>query len=117
MNPDEEQKKETRANAAKLIKKDQETRIFITEEKPYADVYSASPKRMRALDKLCKEHPEEFICCGKDDLGLVYKVSSRLIAFSKPRKYSLKETERRVEQGKKNFRNGKGGTKSNGNIA
>jgi hypothetical protein len=104
-----EQKKEVLANAAKLSDVEQETTIHCNEEKTYADVYSAAPEEMRMLNDLCKEYPDEYICYGKDDSGLRYKVLRKLITFCKPRTYSPEEKERQKEQMKVNRKNRQGG--------
>lgn len=115
MEIDKEQKKEILANAAKLSDVEQETTIHFNEEQQYADVYSAAPEKMRMLNVLCMEYPEEYICCGKDGSGLEYKILSKHITFCKPRKYSPEEIERKREQMKENRKNRQGGGKANGN--
>ena len=69
---------------------EQETSIVWDEEEKIAHIYTASPRTMRKLDKLCADCPTEYkvVCLERDKAGkqtaAKYEVRAKLIRFGKP---------------------------------
>lgn len=90
----------------KLTKAERETHVWWDEENEIAHVYTASPKVIRKLDKLCVENPDTYKCRNVDTVcGAVvskdYYVDPDYI-FKKPisqkqREASLRNLARRAK--------------------
>lgn len=93
---------------------EQETSIVWDEEEKVARIYTASPVSMRKLDRLCEEHPAEYLKVWeeKDADGRVtaarYQTGCKMVRFKKPASEAMKArgrliaglaAERRAEAG------------------
>lgn len=78
------------------------TSIMSDRSEPTASVYTADRNRMKKLDKLCEQYPEEYVCYWTDTqimkdgkpVGKRYYVPTHLIRFAKPASKAQKEAAR-----------------------
>ena len=78
---------------------EQETTIRWDEEEKLARIYTASPISIRKLDKLCQDHPDEYICTWSEKnsdgrtTAAKYEVYKGFVRFSKPRTMTEEQRE------------------------
>lgn len=70
-------------------RQEQETSIVWDDEQKTANVYTASPKSMRKLEKLAAQFPDVYRCTWTEETGgnvtaARYEVDARYIRFGRP---------------------------------
>lgn len=74
---------------------ERETTIRWDAEEKVAHIYTSDPIYMRKLDKLCEEHPEEYLEIWHDAYSKKYIGPAKLIRFGKPASEARREANRR----------------------